>query len=381
MNHQNLAHVDRSCVSHSKRWVVKIGTALIADHVAGLNREAIAAWVSQIIALRKQGIEVILVTSGAVGIGMKRFGWDKRPDSIHKVQAAASVGQMVLVKHFQSVFNEYNVLTAQILLTHADFANRESYLNAKSTMRELLQMGVIPIINENDAVVSEQTKFGDNDTLAALMANLLEAPTLVLLTDQEGLYDADPRSHSDAAFIQYAMADDPRILDYAGTAGSFGRGGMQTKVTAARKAARSGAATVIANGRQSDVLLRLRAGEQLGTILLPGATRMAARKQWLAGHLRSNGFLQLDAGAAKVIKEGGKSLLPIGVVTVSGDFHRGDIVRCVDPDGREIAIGLVNYSSEEARKIIGHVSGDIESILGYLEESELIHRDNLALTS
>ncbi|NKB77243.1 MAG: glutamate 5-kinase [Gammaproteobacteria bacterium] len=369
---------DRGCLTDSTRWVVKIGTSSLTNFESGLNHEEIRSWVSQIATLKQEGIDIVLVSSGSIGEGMRRLGWSIRPSQVHKLQAAAAVGQMGLIQSYESVFQEFDILTAQVLLTHADLANRERYLNARSTLRELLQLGVVPIVNENDTVVNDEIRFGDNDTLAALVTNLVEAKTLVLLTDQQGLFDKDPRIDLTASLIQYGEANDDSLLSKAGSAGGMGSGGMQTKVLAARKASKSGAATVIAYGGEDRILLRLRAGELLGTVLYPGSERLVARKQWLAGQLRSNGKLCLDEGAVTVLTKQGKSLLPIGVFDVKGSFSRGEIVTCIDLNGNEIAYGLVNYGAGEASKIKGRSSKEIESILGYGGESELIHRDNIA---
>ena len=312
---------------------------------------------------------------------MRRLGWDKRPGEVHRVQTAAAVGQMGLAHSYEASFRDHQILTAQILLSHADLANRQRYLNARNTLRELLNLGVVPIVNENDAVVNEEIRFGDNDTLAALATNLVEAECLVLLTDQAGLYDADPRHTESARLVPYAKADAPNLLDMAGEPGALGSGGMRTKIKAAQKASGSGSSTVIVSGLEKNVLLRLRAGEELGTLLMPGSGRIAARKQWLAGQLRGNGKLVLDNGAVEVLKGAGRSLLPIGVTAVEGSFTRGEIVICIDQDNNEIARGLVNYNSDEAKKIIGIPSNRIESVLGYGGESELIHRDNIAVTA
>jgi glutamate 5-kinase len=361
--------------------VIKIGTSLLTDSESGIRQSAINSLVKQICDLKSQGVDIALVSSGSIGEGMRRLGWDSRPGEVHRVQTAAAVGQMGLVHSYEAAFREHNILTAQILLTHADLANRQRYLNARNTLRELLHLGVVPIVNENDAVVNEEIRFGDNDTLAALATNLVEAECLVLLTDQDGLYDSDPRKFPDATLVQYARADDPALLDMAGDPGEHGSGGMRTKIRAAQKASGSGSTTVIVSGQHKDVLLRLRAGEQLGTVLSPGSGRIAARKQWLAGQLRGNGRLVLDDGAVNVLKGAGRSLLPIGVTAVEGSFTRGEIVICVDQDDNEIARGLVNYNSDEARKIIGISSREIESMLGYRAESEMIHRDNIAVTA
>ncbi len=372
---------DRTILSGSSRWIVKIGTSLLTDSNSGLRQTAIESWVRQICELRARNVDIVLVSSGSVGEGMRRLGWSNRPGEVHRIQTAAAVGQMGLVHSYEAAFRQHGSLTAQILLTHADLANRQRYLNARNTLRELLNLGVVPIVNENDAVVNEEIGFGDNDTLAALSANLVEADCLILLTDQDGLYDADPRYSRQARLVPHARADDPSLPDLAGKAGTLGKGGMRTKVHAARKAAGSGASTIIVSGLQPDVLLRLRSGEDLGTFLFPGRGRIAARKQWLAGQLRGNGELVLDNGAVGVLKDAGRSLLPIGVTRVEGAFSRGDIVICTDDNGNEIARGLVNYNSDEARKIIGASSSQIEQILGYMGETELIHRDNIVVTA
>ena len=370
----------RKSLTDSGSWVVKIGTSLLTDSQVGLNQAAIDSWVHQIAELKQQGVDIVLVSSGSIGEGMRRLGWGKRPGEVHKLQTAAAVGQMGLIQSYEAAFDKHKILTAQILLTHADLANRQRYLNARSTLRELLNLGVVPIVNENDAVVNEEIRFGDNDTLAALATNLVEAECLVLLTDQAGLYSEDPRNSDTAELIQYGQADDPKLLNLAGSAGSQGSGGMVTKIRAAQKASGSGATTIIASGEEKNILLRLRSGESLGTILSPGSGRIAARKQWLAGQLRGNGKLVLDNGAVSVLKESGRSLLPIGVTAVEGAFTRGEIVTCVDREDNEIARGLVNYNADEVGKIIGIPSSQIESILGYCGESELIHRDNIAIT-
>ncbi|MYD75915.1 MAG: glutamate 5-kinase [Gammaproteobacteria bacterium] len=372
---------DRSVLTHSTRWVIKVGTSLLTDFGAGLRREVVESLVHQICRLLDEGMQVVLVSSGSIGEGMRRLGWERRPDKVHRVQAAAAIGQIGLVHSYEAAFSQHGVHSAQILLTHADLASRERYLNARHTIRELLGLKVVPIVNENDAVVNEEIRFGDNDTLAALAANLIEAECLILLTDQLGLFDSNPRHSDRARLIRYGKADDASLLDLAGEAGAHGRGGMVTKVLAAEKASRSGSCTVIASGQEEDVLLRLRAGEEMGTLLSPGRGRIAARKQWLAGQLRSNGRLVLDNGAVNVLRKAGKSLLPVGVTAVEGDFTRGEIVTCVDSQGLEIARGLVNYNSDETRKIIGQPSRSIEQILGYSGESELIHRDNIAVTA
>jgi glutamate 5-kinase len=365
----------------AKRVIVKIGSALLTGGGRGLDKQAIAGWVLQIAELRRVGIEVVLVSSGSVAEGMARLGWNVRPKALHELQAAASVGQMGLVQTYESMFQQHNLHTAQILLTHDDLSERERYLNSRSTLLTLLELGVVPVINENDTVATEEIRFGDNDTLGALVANSLEADLLIILTDQSGLFDSDPSVNPAARLIEQACINDERLSAFVGESRSgLGRGGMITKLRAARLAARSGAATVIASGREADVLVRVMRGENLGTFLVPDATPLIARKRWLAGQLKSKGTLELDAGAARVLKESGKSLLPIGVVGLTGAFQRGDLVSCVDAEGIEIARGLVNYSAEETRKIMRQPSGQIEAILGYVDEPELIHRDNLVVT-
>lgn len=370
----------KSLVFDAKVIVVKVGSSLVTNNGNGLDCTAIAAWASQIAALAQQEKQVVLVSSGAVAEGMQRLGWKKRPTAVNELQAAAAVGQMGLVQMYESCFSQHQLHTAQVLLTHDDLADRKRYLNARSTLRTLLDMKVIPIINENDTVVTDEIRFGDNDTLGSLVANLIEADTLVILTDQQGLYSADPRKDPNATFIHHATAGDAALEQMAGGAGSsVGTGGMLTKILAAKRAARSGAHTVIASGREQNVLLRLSAGEAIGTHLEATKMKTAARKQWLADHLRTTGKLVLDAGAVNVLKNEGKSLLPIGVTAVEGYFERGDVVACVDASGHEIARGLVNYSASESARILRKSSSEIEAILGYVDEAELIHRDNMIL--
>ncbi len=370
----------RKALRSGRRWVVKIGSALLTNDGRGLALEAMAPWVEQLANLASEGVEIVVVSSGSVAEGMSRLGWSARPHHLHELQAAAAVGQMGLVQAWEAQFKLHGRHTAQILLTHDDLSDRRRYLNARSALRALVSMNVIPIINENDTVVTDEIRFGDNDTLAALVANLLEADTLIILTDQMGLYSADPRKQLDAQLISLAMANDAELDTMAsGSSGVLGRGGMYTKLRAARLAARSGASTVIVGGRQEGVLRRLRQGEVLGTLLLPDQARLDARKQWLAGQLKTKGQLILDEGAVKVLTRQGRSLLPVGVKAASGRFQRGDMVSCVDESGREVARGLVNYDAEEALKIIGQPSSAVESILGYVNEPELIHRDNMVL--
>ncbi|WP_286240324.1 glutamate 5-kinase [Neptuniibacter halophilus] len=369
----------RNKLKASRRWVVKIGSALLTNDGQGLDLQAISRWVDQIAALKASGLEVVLVSSGSVAEGMNRLGWSDRPHEIYKLQAAAAVGQMGLVQAYEANFKRHETHTAQILLTHEDHSNRKRYLNAQATLRTLLDFGVVPVVNENDTVVTKEIRFGDNDTLGALVANLVQADALILLTDQKGLFTADPRHNPDATLISEARAGDPELEAVAGDGGKLGRGGMATKVRAAKLAARSGAVTVIASGREEDVLLRLRQAEQLGTLLVPEAEPMVARKQWIAGHLQARGTLVLDEGAVRALKERGKSLLPAGVKAVSGDFSRGEMVILTDESSRIVARGLVNYGCEDAQKIIGKASREIESTLGFMGEEELVHRDNLVL--
>ncbi len=369
----------RQKLAQKKRWVIKIGSALLTNDGRGLNRDGMQSWVDQIAALLAQGHEVVLVSSGSVAEGMTRLGWKTRPEEVHKLQAAAAVGQMGLVQAYERAFAQHQRNTAQILLTHDDLSDRKRYLNARTTLRTLLDMGVVPVINENDTVVTDEIKFGDNDTLGALVANLVEADLLVILTDQQGLFTADPRSNPDAKLIAEGQASDPCYAAMAGGGGALGRGGMITKVRAATLAARSGADTLIVGGRIDNVITRLRAGEVLGTLLLADKERDAARKQWLAGHLQSHGELTLDAGAVKALRDSGRSLLPIGVIAAQGKFERGQLVICKDEQGAVVAKGLVNYSHKDAARILRTPTAQIEQALGYIAEPEIIHRDNLVV--
>jgi glutamate 5-kinase len=362
------------------RFVVKVGSALVTNRGEGLDIAAIARWAQQIARLRTMGKEIVLVSSGAIAEGMQRLGWKSRPRRMHQLQAAAAVGQMGMVQVYETCFREHGLHTAQVLLTHADLADRQRYLNARSTLLTLLELGVIPIINENDTVVTDEIKFGDNDTLGALVTNLIEADFLVILTDQAGLYTSDPRRDRTATLVRKANAGDAALESMAGAAGStIAKGGMIAKVLAAKRAARSGASTIIAAGNEPDVLLRLAQGEHVGTLLVAATTPLAARKQWLADHVQIAGRIIIDEGAARALRSAGKSLLPIGVRRVEGEFERGSVVACTSEDGAEIARGLVNYSSQEIQRIAGRPSSEIESVLGYVEELELIHRDNLVL--
>ena len=369
----------REALSGARRVVVKIGSALLTNDGRGLDEAAIGGWVDQIAALHARGIEVVLVSSGAVAAGMARLGWSVRPAAVHELQAAAAVGQTGLAQCYEGHFARHGLRSAQILLTHDDLSNRKRYLNARSALRTLVALRVVPVINENDTVVTDEIRFGDNDTLGALVANLLEAEALVILTDQEGLFDADPRHSPTAQLIHEGRAGDPHLAAVAGGGGALGRGGMAPKIRAARLAARSGAVTAIAGGRQAEVLTRLVDGERLGTLLRPEHAPLAARKRWLAGQLQVCGSLTLDAGAVSVLRDRGSSLLPVGVKAVSGRFVRGDMVVCVDEQGERVAKGLVNYGSDEAARIVGQPSHQIEAILGYMEAPELIHRDNLVV--
>jgi len=367
-------------LARARRIVVKVGSSLVTNEGRGVDAQAVGNWCRQMAVLAGQGREVVMVSSGAIAEGMKRLGWTVRPKEVHELQAAAAVGQMGLAQIYESKLREHGMGSAQVLLTHADLADRERYLNARSTLLTLLGLKVIPVINENDTVVNDEIKFGDNDTLGALVANLVDADALVILTDQKGLYAVDPRRDPNARFIDEAQAGDPELERMAGGAGSsIGRGGMLTKILAAKRAASSGASTVIAWGREPDVLLRLAAGEAIGTALFASTQKLAARKQWMVDHLQLRGTVVVDAGAAIKVRDEGKSLLPIGVVDVQGEFHRGDVIAVRGIDGTEVARGLANYSSSEARLISRKPSSEFERLLGYTAEPELIHRDNLVL--
>jgi len=367
-----------SVLASASRIVAKVGSSLVTNDGQGLDFNAVAQWARQIAVLHKQGKQVVLVSSGAIAEGMARLGWAKRPTAMHELQAAAAVGQMGLAQAYEVAFSEHDLRSAQILLTHEDLADRQRYLNARSTLFALMRLGVVPIVNENDTVATDEIAVGDNDTLGALVTNLIEADALVILTDQRGLYEADPRKDPDARFVAHAQAGDPALESMAGGSGSgIGKGGMLTKILAARRAARSGAHTVIASGREPDVMLRLAAGECIGTELRAATPVLSARKQWMADHLRLRGRLVLDDGAVRALLIEGKSLLPVGVSRVEGVFAQGDVVACLDSSGKECARGLVNYSSSDARRIMGQPSSKIEAILGHVSETELMHRDNL----
>lgn len=370
----------QSIIRQAQRVIVKVGSSLVTNEGRGLDHAAIAKWADQIAHLRRMGKQVVLVSSGAVAEGMLRLGFERRPVAIHELQACAAVGQMGLAQIYETSFRAHDLRTAQVLLTHADLADRERYLNARSTLFTLLDLGVVPVINENDTVVTDEIKFGDNDTLGALVANLVEADALVILTDQAGLFTADPRKHSNATLVQQAQAGDPSLEAMAGGAGSsIGRGGMLTKILAAKRAAGSGASTVIAWGREPDALLRLCEGEAIGTLLIAPTQKQQARKQWMADHLQLRGSVCIDDGAVDKLTREGKSLLPIGMHSVKGEFSRGDVIAICDLHGHELGRGLANYASAECRLLCKKPSSEIEKLLGYVAEPEMVHRDNLVL--
>ncbi len=367
-------------LKQARRIVIKVGSSLVTNQGKGLDHSALACWAAQIANLKQMGKEIILVSSGAIAEGMQRLNWESRPTALYELQAAAAVGQMGLAQAYASSFSEYSLQTAQVLLTHEDLSNRKRYLNARSTLTTLLELNIIPIINENDTVAIDEIRFGDNDTLAALVTNLVEADVLVILTDQAGLFTSDPRKNSDAKLLSEVNAGDPALEKMAGGIGSgISRGGMQTKVIAAKRAARSGADTIVASGNEDNVLIRLSQDEAIGTRFLARIPVLAARKQWLADYLQVRGSVTLDQGAVKALSADGRSLLPIGVICVDGEFERGEAVSCRDEEGREIARGLINYSAVETQQILKQASSEIEAILGYVDEPELIHRNNLVL--
>ncbi|MDO4997158.1 MAG: glutamate 5-kinase [Neisseria sp.] len=372
----------RHLLEQAKLIVVKVGSSLVTNEGKGIDQAALNRWADQIAALHQQGVQVVFVSSGAIAEGIKRLGWAKRPTLLNELQAAAAVGQMGIAQAYESAFRPHHIHTAQILLTHEDLSHRTRYLNARSTLQTLLQKGIVPIINENDTVTTDEIKLGDNDTLAALVANLVDADALIILTDQQGLYDSDPRKNPKAQFIHEIAAAHPELENMAGGAGTgVGTGGMYTKVKAAKRAALSGAATVVASGREEQVLQRVLAGERLGTLFTSEHSRVAARKQWLLGHVQIAGSVVVDDGAAKALLDGKRSLLPIGCVRVDGYFHRGELLAVCNLAGEEIARGLSNYSSDETAKILQTPSEQIASKLGYSLEAELIHRDNLAISA
>ena len=368
-------------LKNASRIVVKVGSSLVTNEGKGLDEAAVGEWCRQLAELGREGRELIMVSSGAIAEGMKRLGWAKRPKEVRELQAAAAVGQMGLAHIYETKLREVGFGSAQVLLTHADLADRERYLNARATLLTLLQHKVIPVINENDTVVNDEIKFGDNDTLGALVANLVGADALVILTDQKGLFTADPRKDPNAQFVHQAQAGDPALEAMAGGAGTgIGKGGMLTKIVAAKRAAGSGASTIIAWGREPDVLLRLARGEAIGTTLVAGTPKHQARKQWMADHLQLAGAVVVDEGAVQRLREAGTSLLPVGVTQVNGEFSRGDVIAILNPQGVEVARGLANYASHEARKLCRHPSRDIEQLLGYAAEPEMVHRDNMVLS-
>lgn len=372
--------MDRQDIEKAKRIVIKVGSALLTNDGAGIDAQAIDKWVDQIAYLLDQKKQIVIVSSGAIAEGLVRLGMTSRPQSIHMLQSAAAVGQMGLIQTYESSFKRYSRQTAQILLDHDDMANRERYLNARGVVQSLIELGVVPVVNENDTVVTDEIRFGDNDRLAALVANLIDADALLILTDKDGLFDANPDTHADAQLIPEALASDTSLDAIAGGSGGIlGRGGMKTKLQAARLAARSGCHTVIAGGRNADIVLRVAAGESVGTLLLADKAPLAARKQWLVGQLQVKGTLVLDEGASKVLRQQGRSLLAVGVTAVKGSFTRGELVSCIDDQGNEVCRGLVNYSSEESQLIQGKSTEQFVDILGYLEDEELIHRDNLVV--
>ena len=364
----------------SKRWVIKFGSAILTNNGAGLDRGAIDGWVEQIAELMNQDIEVVLVSSGAIAEGISRLGWEGRPDSIHELQAAAAVGQMGLIQAYETSFIKFQRRTAQILLDHDDVSNRQRYLNARGALKRLMDLGVVPIVNENDTVATDEIRFGDNDSLAALVANLIDADLLVILTDKDGLYEADPDLNPSAKLVSRASADDKNLDHLASNSKSIvGSGGMVTKIKAARIASSSGCSTLIASGRKQNILLDIKKGHVLGTLLTAGQKPIAAKKQWLMGQLKAKGKLVLDSGAEAVILKHGRSLLPVGVVEVVGKFNRGDLVSCVNSMGHELARGLVNYSADEVNKIKGQNTDDVLEILGYRQNAEVVHRDNMVV--
>ncbi len=365
----------------ARRIVVKVGSSLVTNEGRGLDERAIGEWCRQLSALVRDGREVIMVSSGAIAEGMKRLGWTTRPHELHELQAAAAVGQMGLAQVYETTLRENGLSSAQVLLTHADLADRERYLNARSTLLTLLSHGVLPVINENDTVVNDEIKFGDNDTLGALVANLVEADALIILTDQKGLYTADPRRDPAATFVHEARAGDAKLEEMAGGAGSsIGKGGMITKILAAKRAAGSGASTVIAWGREPDALVRLTQGEAIGTLLVAQTQKQQARKQWMADHLQLRGAITIDEGAVTKLRADGSSLLPIGMTGVEGDFSRGEVIAIVDSQGQEVARGLANYAAAEARLLCRKPSSAVEQLLGYIAEPEMVHRDNMVLS-
>ena len=369
---------NRQSLKDRKRWIVKVGSALLTDNGKGLCKSVIESLANQIAFLRNQGIDVVLVSSGSVAAGVSQLGMPSRPNNVNELQAAAAVGQAALIREYEDAFRPFDINIAQVLLTHADIANRERYLNAKSALSKLLDLDVLSVVNENDTVATDEICFGDNDNLAALVANVVGADLLVILTDQNGLYTADPRSNPDAELLSEVDANDESLAAMASGGSSVGRGGMITKLIAAQTASLSGASTVIASGKEEDILQKIYQGEDLGTLLV-ASNRVASKKQWIAGQMKVVGSVVVDDGAEKVLKQSGKSLLAVGVSAVLGDFKRGELISCINSKGEEIARGLSNYNAEEADKVKGKSSAEIFDLLGYGGESELIHRDNLVL--
>ena len=370
---------ERKKIKATRRWVIKIGSALITDNGCGLKHDVLDNWVNQISALNERGIDIVIVSSGAVAEGLTRLGWKDRPNVVSKLQAAAAVGQMGLIQAYEVCFQKYNKRTAQVLLTHDDIADRARYLNARTSLNTLLQLNVIPIVNENDTVATDEIRFGDNDTLAALVANLIDAELLILLTDQKGLYTSDPRINESAEFVEKAEANDPQLISYAGESNTQGRGGMRTKLKAASIAAKSNTDTIIASGNEKLILIKIADGNLVGTLLTTPKETLSARKQWLANQSHVKGTITIDNGAEKALESSGKSLLPIGVKSIIGEFKRGEMVSCINESGKEIARGLSNYNSTQARLIIGKSSKDIQKLLDCADEDEIIHRDNMIL--
>jgi len=370
---------ERKKIKATRRWVIKIGSALITDNGCGLKHDVLDNWVNQISALNERGIDIVIVSSGAVAEGLTRLGWKDRPNIVSKLQAAAAVGQMGLIQAYEVCFQKYNKRTAQVLLTHDDIADRARYLNARTSLNTLLQLNVIPIVNENDTVATDEIRFGDNDTLAALVANLIDAELLILLTDQKGLYTSDPRINESAEFVEKAEANDPQLISYAGESNTQGRGGMRTKLKAASIAAKSNTDTIIASGNEKLTLIKIADGNLVGTLLTTPKETLSARKQWLANQSHVKGTITIDNGAEKALESSGKSLLPIGVKSIIGEFKRGEMVSCINESGKEIARGLSNYNSTQARLIIGKSSKDIQKLLDCADEDEIIHRDNMIL--
>jgi len=376
---RNEVNKEREKVKAKRRWVIKIGSALITDNGCGLKHNVLDNWVNQISVLNERGIDIVIVSSGAVAEGLTRLGWKDRPNIVSKLQAAAAVGQMGLIQAYEVCFQKYNKHTAQVLLTHDDIADRVRYLNARTSLNTLLQLNVIPIVNENDTVATDEIRFGDNDTLAGLVANLIDAELLVLLTDQKGLYTSDPSKNESAEFIEKAEANDPALISYAGESNTQGRGGMRTKLKAASIAAKSNTDTIITSGNEKSTLLKIADGNIVGTLLTTPKETLSARKQWLANQSHVKGTFTVDSGAVVALERSGKSLLPIGVKSITGEFKRGEMVSCADENGKEIARGLSNYNSTQARLIIGKSSKDIQTLLDCAEEDEIIHRDNMIL--